>query len=562
MEYRTMSERDSALNTFPGLTQKELDTVDRLHPAYILYQDDGRGGKQTRTVWTTCCHHNRTIGVIEQLEDEETDFIRCLSHGEEVMCPYCGREAKVKNRKRIKNWKRYSDYIPVVFVHTAPDGNTIWLQAYWTTKNLGPDPTGRPLYKSTAAYMVQPGLYRQWNREYDFLHGKGKLVEDPGYWGKDPFIGADEGYRVIGLDQIRTSFLKYAMVDKPLREEEYCTGRKALLRYMAIACRYPRQVEMLRKAGMDMVVEDAVYRRKKNKAAIDWEQTDPRKAFDLSKQELREFMDTQRKVMTLVIYKTLRKTGKPIKMEDAAHWGERMDPGDWKRLCGEAKRIKVEIYRVLNYLKKMEEKTRPWCVNRLYVDYIEEAIVAKLPLHRDDVLFPKNLIHAHDDAVDKANARRAQHKREQAKKEAEDRAKKYAARQEKLKKKYEFELDGLEIKIPESEQEIINEGIALKHCVGGYAERHFKGSTTILFLRKKSNRNTPYVTIEMSGNDIVQMHGYKNERYRTPDGSRAVSPRKVHKRFVDSWIDWLNRGSPRMEDGTPKLKKQKVSEVA
>ena len=91
----------------------------------------------------------------------------------------------------------------------------------------------------------------------------------------------------------------------------------------------------------------------------------------------------------------------------------------------------------------------------------------------------------------------------------------------------------------------------LCHCVGGYADRHMRGVTTILFLRRSSAPSTPYVTIEMDGNQIRQIHGYHND---TLPGS--PKPREVHKAFLDTWLRWLRAGSKRNEDGTPKLPKR------
>ena len=79
------------------------------------------------------------------------------------------------------------------------------------------------------------------------------------------------------------------------------------------------------------------------------------------------------------------------------------------------------------------------------------------------------------------------------------------------KQKYEFELDGLIIRFPLTSAAIRYEGKVLNHCVGGYAERHIKGVLTILSLRRAEEPNRPYVTIEMNGNRIVQVHGYKND---------------------------------------------------
>ena len=120
------------------------------------------------------------------------------------------------------------------------------------------------------------------------------------------------------------------------------------------------------------------------------------------------------------------------------------------------------------------------------------------------------------------------------------------------KEKYEFELDGLRIIFPLTAKAIKREGKALDHCVGGYAERHIRGVLTILFLRKSDQPGVPYVTIEMSGNQIQQIHGYHNEV-----GTGAQNPRVVHKAFLDTWLRWLRAGSKRNEDGTPKLPKGK-----
>lgn len=94
---------------------------------------------------------------------------------------------------------------------------------------------------------------------------------------------------------------------------------------------------------------------------------------------------------------------------------------------------------------------------------------------------------------------------------------------------------------------------AVAKGVGGYADRHMRGVTTILFLRRSSAPGTPYVTIEMDGNQIRQIHGYHND---TLPGS--PKPREVHKEFLDTWLQWLRAGSKRNEDGTPKLPQRAV----
>lgn len=75
------------------------------------------------------------------------------------------------------------------------------------------------------------------------------------------------------------------------------------------------------------------------------------------------------------------------------------------------------------------------------------------------------------------------------------------------------------IRLPKDEDEIRNEGMTLHHCVGNYAHDHSIGSTTIMFLRKKSEPDKPFYTIKVdigvvdgkvAGLRIKQIHGFGN----------------------------------------------------
>ena len=164
------------------------------------------------------------------------------------------------------------------------------------------------------------------------------------------------------------------------------------------------------------------------------------------------------------------------------------------------------------------------------------------------VLWPDYLYAAHDNFTAEINARRDA---ELARLPMEKGTVNGAAR----RKKYEFALNGLIIKFPLTAKAIRYEGKALSHCVGGYADRHIKGVLTILFLRRASEPNRPYVTIEMNGNRLVQVHGYLNDR-------GAESPQVTHKEFFDVWLAWLKAGSKRDKDGKPILPRKRKTEAA
>lgn len=83
----------------------------------------------------------------------------------------------------------------------------------------------------------------------------------------------------------------------------------------------------------------------------------------------------------------------------------------------------------------------------------------------------------------------------------------------------EYDDENYLIRLPKDEDEICKEGMSLHHCVGGYANEHSIGSTTIMFLRKKSEPDKPFYTIEVeigvadgkvAGLRIRQIHGFGN----------------------------------------------------
>ena len=79
------------------------------------------------------------------------------------------------------------------------------------------------------------------------------------------------------------------------------------------------------------------------------------------------------------------------------------------------------------------------------------------------------------------------------------------------RKKLEYSENGMFLRQPKSIEEIAHEGKVLRHCVGGYAERHAKGQTNILFLRLTDKPDMPFYTVEVSvQGKIMQCYGVHN----------------------------------------------------
>lgn len=309
-----------------------------------------------------------------------------------------------------------------------------------------------------------------------------------------------------------------------------------LIRYLAEYTQRP-QMELLVKLGFYQVVSDLVMRGKPHGDILDWKAGNPADFFRLSKADFRDFKDCGCGFEGLKAYRALRRQGLvggiPEFVRYADIWRESLQVvRKAARLAG------VSLERAARYLQSFGVK--PGVAAQLWADYLDAAGKLKYDLARDDVRLPKDLAERHDQAVAAVQAE------EDAKA-----MKRYRARYEKLTEQFSFSSGGLCVVVPKGIRDIVQEGRVLKHCVGGYAERHVKGAVTILFLRKESDPGIPYVTIEMSTENnckelrIRQIHGFRNEM----DGSG--SPQLVHAGFLKAWLAWVHAGSPRDAEGRP-----------
>jgi len=131
----------------------------------------------------------------------------------------------------------------------------------------------------------------------------------------------------------------------------------------------------------------------------------------------------------------------------------------------------------------------------------------------NDSKFPVNLKTEHDLLVAMVNERKNRELAEKHRKEAEEAAERLAAFD---KAAARCQTKKYIIQIPKTADDLAREGQALHHCVGNghYWNRHANGSSLICFIRKKSEPDTPYFTMEVDlRNDkytITQIQSYHN----------------------------------------------------
>ena len=557
------------LNGWPTITGQDLERMNDLFPHYLFFRRDedlmGLGGVR---LYASCCGYMEYRPYLTRAETPEHRELLCrLEHKAEWMCPWCGRKVTVIDLAKARKRKTLIHRELVLLLHAREDA--LYADALVLIKDYGDEAalTEKPYAWCSSGYRFAPGEVMQadhqcgWDDEHPCITyerdrlGRRKLVQEPFKSGSLSFY-QHESYIILNREELdKHPLFQYCGYFNLWQyrlggDRGYAFRFDDFVSYLTAYSIYPRQVEMLVKVGYVQPVSDLIYSRKRNAAAMCWEETDPRKSFGLNRRELSWFLAAQPPMEVLEVRNyVLRHWSKrwdiSFCVDFAQIWGCDTSPMEVLRFL---KRFRLEPERFLRYLGGIFDRERIETVtygflHEIYRDYLEAAYALGWCMEHSKVLWPEALFTAHAAAMEKLAIRQAKSLKNGI-----------AASSKERRDKYEFELDGLRILFPMTAGAIKREGRALDHCVAGYAERHMKGVLTILFLRYSDRPGVPYVTIEMDGNQLRQIHGFHND---TRPGS--PQPRVVHKKFLDTWLRWLQAGSPRNEDGTPKLPKRKRS---
>lgn len=171
----------------------------------------------------------------------------------------------------------------------------------------------------------------------------------------------------------------------------------------------------------------------------------------------------------------------------------------------------MDLERAINYLKCRFGAESPGYVVRYYYYYLRNCSELGYNMNDKSVLFPKDLQIAHDRAANLVTKKRNRNLDPLI-----------ARMADRLNREYSFDSGELVIRAPMGVDELIDEGASLKHCVGSYIDRIAKGETTVLFVRKKSEPETPYFTVQVTDDKVNQVRGMANCR-ATPEVDSFIS---------------------------------------
>lgn len=295
----------------------------------------------------------------------------------------------------------------------------------------------------------------------------------------------DNSYQVIGMENIDRSDMKYSQYKK-------YTGN-FIIEYLGLYCKHPN-LEYLMKQNYDLIDEMYVgfwgnTAKLTLPSYINWGSNNLLEMLGLTKSEFKVLKGQEH---LYGAYRANKELFPKVTAEDLILISKVFgyEYGTLKRFLDATG---ATPQRMSRYLADNQINTRD------YSDYLDQCKQLRYNTKDTAICFPHNF--------------EAMHERLSATiKYQHDKAiKAEFAKHIEERKQLEFSGNDLMIVQPKQMADIAYEGKVLHHCVGGYAERHAKGALSIMFIRKKSEPDKPYYTMEVSSDGkIVQVRGKRN----------------------------------------------------
>lgn len=471
---------DSLLNKIPDLTSEHENQIAIYFPQYAFYENKS---KRTCDYFCTSC---QSWHIGEQLR---------LRHNQEIECRHCKESVKAKalhyGRKKLERSRKFGFCFAV-------DGRLYirFVTAYqlFSDDLYNENPVEiAPEYTFTNEYLY---VYEQHAMQrFSYNYGSFHPMKTDGivpyttpgglawYWGpseKNLLSGWDQTV-LLNLDVISHTDLKYSGAYE--LSERYTVHE--ILKWLNLYVKH-NNAEYLIKGGFGKIA-DLLINNKLRLNKIHWEENNLLKMLGCRKTDMCSFAEYDSNAIDL--YRSIIKEEPNI--QNASDFVRSLSKLGTLAVI-EIHNSDVTYRQILRYGKNSQRV-------QLWKDYLDNC--KRLPDGVEE-LMPAHLEQAHDRAVEKVAYYTNKQETEMIAKRA------------KALKPLLMNTQNLVMLAPKTGEEIISEGKILKHCVGGYVNRHARGDTVILFIRHKASPSIPYFTIEVNPKSltIVQCHGYKNER--------------------------------------------------
>ncbi|MCH5205679.1 MAG: PcfJ domain-containing protein [Oscillospiraceae bacterium] len=504
------------LPKFPELSDKLQTKLRQQLRPFVLYNHSGKA---------RCTHC-----------EAEFELDKAVKHKEKDVCPVCGRKSTY-----IDCVYRYAgctvESVANVMVFLAGEDNNLYIRCF-AQKMFFRHGELVPIIDQmeTQRYVVTPdgsaryGVDWYWTKEKGWYQKHYKTEWTVRTKISDPVFLNQYAYTSINTAALRKTFLKYSGADRMKFDDDL-----SLFDYIRFYAKYPG-VERLAKCGLMQIVKCAVnrysgyyrknyyYHPSEDTGDIQWKENEVHKMLGVTRLALRYIRAGK---VGYTSYKHAVVEFPNMSEERRIAYAKATD-NRYTLLGNLAEWTDKPKTKILDYIIKHGIELHDYrdylriCIEELGYD-VTDRVVA----------FPPHFAAAHDRVISAEAAIRQE--------QLEKRNAELAAKFEKLKnerKSLEFQHGDYIIIQPRSAAEIIAEGKILSHCVGGYAERHMNGATTIMFLRERSAPDKPFYTIEVSNSlKLVQCRGYKNnweESGGSPKPKEIKELEKLYQLHLDA----------------------------
>lgn len=182
--------------------------------------------------------------------------------------------------------------------------------------------------------------------------------------------------------------------------------------------------------------------------------------------------------------------------------------------------IPVSVEKIRHYLIRQQAESYPKlkmkAVLEQWIDYLAGCVKMKKDMKDDMVTRPRELKRRHDEIMEEIrkqqiieDIRRNKELAEQREKELQEKFPDAEKNLREVKGIYEYQNETYKVIVPGKLTDIMLEGQALHHCAGAtdrYYDRIQSRETYIFFLRRVSEPDTPYYTLEVEPGGTIRQH--------------------------------------------------------
>ncbi len=437
---------------------------------------------------------------------------------EETTCPNCGL---VANSNTFQSpWESRT-----VAVITVLEENVVFIRAGMFTRVL--DSKYNESYERNERYRVFLDLASE-KEDFHFLVLEGYAHNE--VWKEKKNYASNKFYCCVNQVEFvgDVSALKYSGLQEYITESMRNTYRGTIslcniVHYLRYWKRYPVMEQLCKRGFISAIERELDYRYDKGMMlAIGLEEQKITDAVRLPERLIKHYLRTGDEYSRLVKYQNLYSMDPNVREEDL-EWLEE-NGVDEMQVKGIMDQSQMSIMRLCEYLEHVRINQ---CFDPKYAisdwrDYLKAAKTIEVDLTDNKARYPSSLKREHDRAIAKQKLVLDAKKDEF-----------FQAQTERYGKLYSYKTDEFIILPPRDMKDLFEEGRKLNHCVGSYSDRIIAGETCIMFIRKVSEPEKPYFTIEISQKNsyVVQLRANSN---------RSIN-RSIEKDLVKFLKEWSKK---------------------